>query len=568
MSIWTELSISSKVMAAFVAVFLVTVALGLFALYEASVVNDRGAEIRDNWLPSTAAIGRLESAVKEYRIKEARFIIATVANDTAELAKIDDHVRDTIQEVEAAYRDYQPLISKGSEDERLMQAYASAWAKYREISQTVFDKGMGAKRDLPAMLETYHVDDRAGYDAVLAAVHADRDFNIKEGKKAANAGEQSYQTARIATIVALIAAGLLAAASGFAIIVTVVRPIRVITESVDQLASGNLGVSITGTERADEIGLLARSLDIFKRNAIEARRVADEQQTAEETKTRRAQTLGRLTQDFEARIGELVGTVTAAAQELEATAQSMSSIAAETNHQAGAVAAAAEETAANVETVATATEEMSSSIEEISRQVTQSARVAAKAVDDARRTDATAQALAVGAQKIGAVVTLIQNIAGQTNLLALNATIEAARAGEAGKGFAVVASEVKSLATQTAKATTDIAEQITQIQNASEETVGAIREIIGTIGEINEIATAIASAVEEQGAATREIARNVAEAAKGTQEVSFNISGVEQAATATGAAAGQVLDAARGLARQATGLNDEVDRFVTGVKAA
>jgi methyl-accepting chemotaxis protein len=568
MSIWTELSISSKVMAAFVAVFLVTVALGLFALYEASVVNDRGAEIRDNWLPSTAAIGRLESAVKEYRIKEARFIIATVANDTAELAKIDDHVRDTIQEVEAAYRDYQPLISKGSEDERLMQAYASAWAKYREISQTVFDKGRGAKRDLPAMLETYHVDDRAGYDAVLAAVHADRDFNIKEGKKAANAGEQSYQTARIATIVALIAAGLLAAASGFAIIVTVVRPIRVITESVDQLASGNLGVSITGTERADEIGLLARSLDIFKRNAIEARRVADEQQTAEETKTRRAQTLGRLTQDFEARIGELVGTVTAAAQELEATAQSMSSIAAETNHQAGAVAAAAEETAANVETVATATEEMSSSIEEISRQVTQSARVAAKAVDDARRTDATAQALAVGAQKIGAVVTLIQNIAGQTNLLALNATIEAARAGEAGKGFAVVASEVKSLATQTAKATTDIAEQITQIQNASEETVGAIREIIGTIGEINEIATAIASAVEEQGAATREIARNVAEAAKGTQEVSFNISGVEQAATATGAAAGQVLDAARGLARQATGLNDEVDRFVTGVKAA
>jgi methyl-accepting chemotaxis protein len=218
--------------------------------------------------------------------------------------------------------------------------------------------------------------------------------------------------------------------------------------------------------------------------------------------------------------------------------------------------------------VAAAAEELSSSITEISRQVAQSARVAGRALEDARRTDAVVQALADNAQKIGEVVGLISNIAGQTNLLALNATIEAARAGDAGKGFAVVASEVKSLATQTAKATEDISRQISQIQTATKEAVISIQGIGTTIGEISEIAAAIAAAVEQQGAATKEIARNVQQAASGTQEVSANIVGVSQGANETGAAANQVLGAAGELSRQAEQLRTEVGHYISGVNAA
>ena len=250
-----------------------------------------------------------------------------------------------------------------------------------------------------------------------------------------------------------------------------------------------------------------------------------------------------LTQAFEAKVGEMVGAVASAATEMEATARSMVATAEQTNQQSTTVAVASEQTSVNVQTVATATEELSSSVQEIGRQVARSTLVAGKAVEEAKHTDATVQMLAAGAQKIGEVVTIIHDIAGKTNLLALNATIEAARAGDAGKGFAVVASEVKALANQTGKATEEISSQIVQIQDATRQTVAAIQNIAGTIAEINEIAASIASAVEQQSAATQEISRNVHEAARGPQEVSSNIAGVKQAATDTGAAAGQVLGA-------------------------
>jgi methyl-accepting chemotaxis protein len=229
---------------------------------------------------------------------------------------------------------------------------------------------------------------------------------------------------------------------------------------------------------------------------------------------------------------------------------------------------ASEQTSVNVQTVATATEELSSSVQEIGRHVARSTQVAGKAVEEAKHTDATVQRLAAGAQKIGEVVTIIHDIAGKTNLLALNATIEAARAGDAGKGFAVVASEVKALANQTGKATEEISSQIVQIQEATWQTVTAIQNIAGTIAEINEIDASIASAVEQQSAATQEISRNVHEAARGTQEVSSNIAGVKQAATDTGAAADQVLGAAQLVSRQAEELSGEVGHFIADVKAA
>jgi methyl-accepting chemotaxis protein len=253
---------------------------------------------------------------------------------------------------------------------------------------------------------------------------------------------------------------------------------------------------------------------------------------------------------------------------MEKTAQSMSSTASATNSQAAVVATASEQTSTNVQTVASATEELTSSIGEIGRQVTQSTGVAARAVETVRRTGDTARSLAEGAQKIGDVVTLIQSIAEQTNLLALNATIEAARAGEAGRGFAVVAAEVKSLAGQTAKATTEISDQISAIQATSDETVAAIKNIVDVITEIDQIGIAIASAIEEQGSATKEIARSVQEAARGTQQVNANIAGVQRAADDTGSAAGRVLGAAEQLSTQSRDLAGQVNRFLSEVRAA
>jgi methyl-accepting chemotaxis protein len=349
----------------------------------------------------------------------------------------------------------------------------------------------------------------------------------------------------------------------------IASPLNRSVGELKQLAMGDLSVVVSGADRGDECGDVAKGLEVFKKGALRARDLeAEATAHKERSEVERRQTAMTLADKFEAAVGTLVGMLGSGATELQATAQSMSSTATQTNQQATTVAAAAEEAHAGVQTVAAAAEELASSIQEIGRQVDQSAKITGRAVADARRTDTIVRALAESAQKIGDVVQLISDIAGQTNLLALNATIEAARAGDAGKGFAVVASEVKNLATQTAKATGEIGAQVTQIQSATAEAVQAIRGITTTIDEVSAIAASIASAVEEQGAATAEIARNIHQTADSTQEVSSNITGVSQAANETGAAAGQVLEAASGVAQQAEQLSGEVSSFVAGVRAA
>ena len=345
-------------------------------------------------------------------------------------------------------------------------------------------------------------------------------------------------------------------------------PVGRLTAAMRALAEGRLDTPIPARERADELGAMARTLEVFRDGmreaaALRARQVVQ----AQEAEAARRAALRGLADGFEAKVGQLVGSVAEAAGGLRATASAMEGTARQTNGQTSTVASAAEQASANVQTVAVAAEELSVSTGEIGRQVAQSAAIAGRAVADARRTDQVVRALAEGAQQIGEVVNLISSIAGQTNLLALNATIEAARAGESGRGFAVVASEVKGLAAQTARATEDIAKQIGHIQGATQEAVGAIGGIAATIGEVSQIAAAIAAAVEEQGAATREIARNVQEAAQGARMVSETIVGVSAGAQETGHAAGQVLQGAAALSGQAEGLRGEVSRFLDEVRA-
>jgi len=348
----------------------------------------------------------------------------------------------------------------------------------------------------------------------------------------------------------------------------IARPLTEMTAAMRRLAGGDKSIDVPALARADEVGEMARSVQVFRDNAVKADALAREQEAERGKKERRQQVMETLTRGFDRDATVVLEGVASSISTMRGTASSMSTIASENASKASAVAAGAHETSANVQTVAAATEQLSASVAEIGRQVTQSASIAAKAVQEAQSTNDEIQGLAAMAQKIGDIVKLINDIASQTNLLALNATIEAARAGEAGKGFAVVAAEVKSLATQTAKATEDIAAQITGIQNATQKSVTAIGAIGKTIGDISQIATTIASAVEEQGAATQEIARNVQQAAAGTQEVSANVAGVTQAAAATGDAAGAVERAAGDLSVQSQQLRERVDAFLTQVRAA
>lgn len=348
----------------------------------------------------------------------------------------------------------------------------------------------------------------------------------------------------------------------------VTQPLSRMTRAMGRLAEGDVSIEVPSLSRVDEIGAIARALAVFKDNAIEKERMHAEQELSKQrTEEEKRRAVLDLADRFESQVQALARDVLASAQRMRDAAQQMSSAAERSNRQSANVSAASEEASANVETAATATEELDASIGEIGRQAVQSSKIAGKAVERARDTEQAVKGLTGSAQRIGEIVDVISEIAGQTNLLALNATIEASRAGEAGRGFAVVAQEVKNLANQTAKATDEIAAQITAIQTETRGTAEAIAGVLDIIHEISEIAATIASSVEEQSAQTKEIARGVQEAAKGTHSVSQNIEDVARAAGETGATAEEVLRAATGLSEQADVLGKEVERFLSGVRA-
>ena len=391
----------------------------------------------------------------------------------------------------------------------------------------------------------------------------------KVAEENAAAAQEMSSTERTSLAIGL-AAGLLLIATCVFSVFTIARPMSALSASMRELAGGNFAVVLPGLGRKDEIGDVAEAVETFKvkseekaRDEAEAK-IRQDQIAAQQRKT----DMIKLADQFEGAVGEIVETVSSASTELEASASTLTSTAERAQELATVVAAASEQASTNVQSVASATEEMASSVNEISRQVQESARMANEAVDQARATNDRVGELSKAAARIGDVVELINTIAGQTNLLALNATIEAARAGEAGRGFAVVASEVKALAEQTAKATGEIGQQIAGIQAATQESVGAIQQISGTIERLSEISSTIAAAVEEQGAATQEISRNVQQAAIGTQEVSSNITDVQRGASETGSASSQVLSSAQSLSSESNRLKLEVDKFLTTVRAA
>ncbi len=366
----------------------------------------------------------------------------------------------------------------------------------------------------------------------------------------------------------LVVSAVIVAVAAYLTKINVAKPLVEIEGGLAKLADGDLSADVAGGDREDEIGSLARTFVILREGLLKARELEAAQRAEAENKARRGEKVAQLVREFEGMIKVAVTGLASSATELQSNASTMTASAQQTHSQSTVVAAATEQASANVQAVAGATEEMAASSDEIGRQVNTASQMASEAVEEASRTSETVDGLARDAQKIGSVVQLIQQIAAQTNLLALNATIEAARAGDAGKGFAVVASEVKSLANQTAKATEEIAAQVAGIQQATTTTVDAIKAIGSSIGNISNVATIVAAAVQEQIAATGEISSNVQQAAVGTQEISRNISGVAEAASDTGMAADSVLTVSQEVARQAETLRGEVSSFLSALNAA
>jgi methyl-accepting chemotaxis protein len=445
---------------------------------------------------------------------------------------------------------------------KIAPAVAAADAAIRDLRLVLSGKNQAALDDF-VLNRLYQV-----MDPVTSAIEGLMDMTIAESHENYVMAEELEHKVQIWLMV-LIAIGVLVVVGGIVITTLVVRNLVNMTAAMSRLSDGDTATAIPSLESKDEIGAMAKAVQVFKENMIETERLRGEQEEMKRQAERdKRASLNKLADEFEASVKEIVQTVSAAANELQATAQSMAGTADSTSARTTAVAAASEEASSNVQTVAAATEELSASVGEIGRQATESSQIASGAVQEAERTNAQMRELSEAAQRIGDVVALITDIASQTNLLALNATIEAARAGEAGKGFAVVASEVKNLATQTAKATEEISSKIAEMQAVTNGSVEAISAIGQTIARINAIATNISVGVGEQLAATGEIANNVQQAATGTQEVTTNIVEVTQMAGETGAAASQVLSAAGELARQSGSLQSNVVDFIARVRAA
>jgi methyl-accepting chemotaxis protein len=550
-------NIRNRLLVGFLLVIVISATMGVYAITMIGRMSTMTSELYDH---SLMASNFALSATSDFERLDRTLTVTALSDGGAGLrdaAKSIGAIHTTVLDDLGVVRERFPGtrgIQMVDELKKLLADWDSETKRIVEASPADLPKLLTAKDKL-----------RNTIDAKLdILVEAAKEEGLNFRQEAADVSDFSYQMLLVAvgvTIAFGIAISLLIARS-------IARPIIAITGTMSRLAAGDTTVSIPALARRDEVGRIAKAVEVFQQQAIDGMRHAETRMEEQAIKERRSESMARLTTSFDAQVSDVIENVAAAASKLTATSQGVASVAAETSQKATTVAAASEEASVSVQTVAAATEELATSINEISRQVAQSTQIAEKAVMQAGRTNVTVGGLTDAARQIGDVVHLIQDIAAQTNLLALNATIEAARAGDAGKGFAVVASEVKVLAAQTAKATEEISKQVDAIRSATGSAAEAIREIGGTIGELSEIGSSIASAVDQQGSATREIALNVQQAANGTGEVAINISGVMAASEISKHSASEVLGSASALSEQAEILRHQVQAFLKNIRAA
>jgi methyl-accepting chemotaxis protein len=562
---FSSLSIRTKITIVIAFLLVAMTGMGLLAVVKMLDINANAEDIKDNWLPSVRTLGAVKAGTMTYRSTVRAHMLAETAVDKEAM---DKRLATTVGEIAASRKDYEGHISS-PEERAIYDEWSRKWDSYVvgakqvvEISRASVGKGVHDAQTLNQT--TVNPLGKQADDVLEKSV----ELNNRGANASGKAASESFRAGLMMLGIILGGSAILGIGLGVLLVRDVSRGIGSIVTPMQMLGAGDLKAVVPHQGESTEIGKMADALQVFKQALID-KRTADEAAAVDaEAKIERGRRVDTITRDFESMIGEIVETVSSASTELEASASTLTATAVRSQQLTTTVAAASEEASTNVQSVASATEEMASSVNEISRQVQESANIANQAVDQARKTNDRVGELAKAAARIGDVVELINSIAGQTNLLALNATIEAARAGEAGRGFAVVASEVKALAEQTAKATGEISTQISGIQAATQESVGAIKEIGDTIGRMSEIASTIASAVEEQGAATQEISRNVHQAAQGTMQVSSNIADVQRGASETGSASSQVLSAAQSLSSDSTRLKVEVSRFLGAVRAA
>ncbi|MDC7694371.1 methyl-accepting chemotaxis protein [Asticcacaulis sp. DXS10W] len=564
-----NLRIGTKLLILIVMMGLITVVISAFGISRINFLNENlgtvdkvnsaatlGARMNQNAIILNRGEYRVAADPSLQTIQAASEIADNNRQQFAERLKkayetADDEEKRQLDNIQAEYTEYMRGLDKTYEMARSVSSHVNLSEAQRTINGQV-------------------AENRKRADTLQAAVKAYVDrIDARGSKTAETAKAQGSQAAMVMIIVAALgvisglAAGLLMSHFGISV------PLNRSVEELRKLANGQLETEISGANRGDECGDIAKGLVIFRDNAVRTRELeADAAAQKLRTEQERKQIMLGLADDFEKSVGGIVTLVSSAATEMQAAASQLSATAQEASAQSVAVSAAAEEAGANVTSVAASTEELGASVGEIGRQVETSATVAATAVREAEEAQIVVSELNETATSIGGVVDLIAGLASQTNLLALNATIESARAGEAGKGFAVVAAEVKALASQTARATTDISEKVAKIQEATERAATTMRNIAGTIQSLNHSSTAIASAVEQQSAATQEIIQAVNQASVGTQEVTSNITGVAQAAEQTGEAAVQVQNSSAELAVQAERLHHEMDKFLATVRVS
>ncbi len=561
-SVLARMSISAKINSIVGTLAVIAAAIGLLGFYGMQTYDDKVDDIQ-NW-SQRAVIGEQVNGLIYKVVMDSRGIYASDSKEDA--APYVKGIRSSVQTMDRLLGEWEKLVPAEVKGEyQAMRRDAQTFIEHRsEVARLGAEGNIEKAREVGDTTEGRAIRTKLGQ-----TVEAASQKNIQGIQQANDQLGDFNRTMTMLMLVVGIGGGL--GALLLSVMVSragISRPIARTTDVMSRLATGDTAVAIPGLERGDEIGGMARAMEVFKQNAIDRDRMMAAEEEDRRVKEQRSREVERLVQSFDQSVSGILRTVASAATELEATAQSMLTTADQTKGQAANTAAAAEQASVNVQTVAAATNQLTASITEIGGQVSRSTNIASVAVNEAQQTNERVQGLVAQAQRIGDVVKLITDIASQTNLLALNATIEAARAGEAGKGFAVVASEVKNLANQTAKATDEIASQIASMQEATSGAAAAINGIGDTIGTINEIATIIASAIEEQGSATGEIARNVQEAARGTHLVTTNITEVSDGAAQTGSAATQVRGAAGELSRQSENLRAEVERFLAGIRAA